>query len=144
MMKQNQGIKTVRSLHSTEEIPSPALGFQNDGLEPILFQYLLEKASSREFFSRCHALGIRCFPYVTFYQGNANATYEGINLKDHPEFIDQYNIPIDEYIRRSEENLADWSALKKSLDDGTPIEVERNDEIASQIRRFYNEQVART
>ncbi len=43
---------------------------------------------NREFFDRCHALGIRCFPYVTFYQGFATMTYEGVNLKDHPEFIE--------------------------------------------------------
>jgi hypothetical protein len=43
---------------------------------------------NRAYFERCHALGIRCFPYVTFYQGCANLTYEGINLKDHPEFIE--------------------------------------------------------
>ncbi|HPO16683.1 MAG TPA: putative glycoside hydrolase [Candidatus Hydrogenedentes bacterium] len=43
---------------------------------------------NREYFARCHALGIRCFPYVTFYQGFASMTYEGVNLKDHPEFIE--------------------------------------------------------
>ena len=43
---------------------------------------------NREFFQRCHALGIRCFPYVTFYQGGADSTYEDINLKDHPDFIE--------------------------------------------------------
>ncbi len=42
----------------------------------------------REYFARVHALGIRAFPYVTFYQGFATQTYEGINLKDHPEFIE--------------------------------------------------------
>ena len=42
---------------------------------------------NRDFFNRCHALGIRCFPYVTFYQGFATMTYQGVNLKDHPEFI---------------------------------------------------------
>ncbi len=43
---------------------------------------------NREYFARCHALGIRCFPYVTFYQGNADRSYEDLNLKDHPEFIE--------------------------------------------------------
>ncbi len=43
---------------------------------------------NRDFFDRCHALGVRCFPYVTFHQGFANMTYEGINLKDHSEFIE--------------------------------------------------------
>jgi hypothetical protein len=43
---------------------------------------------NREYFNRMHALGIRAFPYVTFYQGFATRTYEGVNLKDHPEFIE--------------------------------------------------------
>jgi len=43
---------------------------------------------SRNYFERAHALGIRCFPYVTFYQGFANQSYEDVNLKDHPEFIE--------------------------------------------------------
>src|ERR1051325_228889 len=44
--------------------------------------------ANREYFQRLHALGIRAFPYVTFYQGFATTTYEGLNLKDHPEFIE--------------------------------------------------------
>jgi len=43
---------------------------------------------NRDFFARCHALGIRCFSYVTFYQGFASQTYEDLNLKDHPDFIE--------------------------------------------------------
>jgi hypothetical protein len=43
---------------------------------------------NREFFAMAHRYGIRCFPYVTFYQGNADRTYEGLNLKDHPEYIE--------------------------------------------------------
>jgi len=43
---------------------------------------------NREYFDRVHALGIRAFPYVTFYQGFASQTYEGVNLKDHPDFIE--------------------------------------------------------
>ncbi|HOJ33039.1 MAG TPA: putative glycoside hydrolase [Candidatus Hydrogenedentes bacterium] len=43
---------------------------------------------NREFFDRCHALGIRCFPYVTFYQGFATQTYQGVNLKDHQDFVE--------------------------------------------------------
>ena len=44
--------------------------------------------ANRDYFTRLHALGIRAFPYVTFYQGFATITYEGVNLKDHPEFIE--------------------------------------------------------
>ena len=42
----------------------------------------------REYFQRVHALGIRAFPYITLYQGCADRTYEGVNLKDHPDFIE--------------------------------------------------------
>ncbi|MBI2301261.1 MAG: hypothetical protein HYU66_20325 [Armatimonadetes bacterium] len=41
-----------------------------------------------DYFARAHALGIRCFPYVTFYQGSAVGTYEGVDLREHPEFIE--------------------------------------------------------
>src|SRR5437667_428995 len=37
---------------------------------------------NREYFTRVHALAIRPFPYVTFYQGFATMTYQGVNLKD--------------------------------------------------------------
>jgi len=43
---------------------------------------------NRDFFARCHALGIRCFPYVTFYQGCATESYQNVNLKDRPDFIE--------------------------------------------------------
>src|SRR4051812_18284416 len=43
---------------------------------------------NRELFQRCHALGIRCFPYVTFYQGFATVTHQGLSLKNHPEIIE--------------------------------------------------------
>ncbi len=47
----------------------------------------------------------------------------------------RYRSEVDEYLRRSEENLADWGRLKRGLDAGQDIEVERNDELASQFIR---------
>lgn len=43
---------------------------------------------NREYFGRLHALGIRAFPYVTFYQGFAYRKYEGIDLREHPDWIE--------------------------------------------------------
>jgi hypothetical protein len=40
---------------------------------------------------------------------------------------------IDEYVRRSDENLREWEELKAQLDAGEDIELERNDELASQF-----------
>jgi hypothetical protein len=43
---------------------------------------------NREYFARLRALGIRALPYASFYQGFATSTFQGVNLKDHPEFIE--------------------------------------------------------
>ena len=59
-----------------------------DALAQSKVAFITHCPVNREFFQRCHALGIRCFPYVTFYQGFASQTYEDINLKDHPEYIE--------------------------------------------------------
>ncbi|MFA6546755.1 MAG: putative glycoside hydrolase, partial [Limisphaerales bacterium] len=70
---------------------SYAIGYNPDDWDSLAqskVAFITHCPVNREFFQRCHALGIRCFPYVTFYQGFASQTYEGVNLKDHPEFIE--------------------------------------------------------
>jgi len=59
-----------------------------DALAESKVAFITHCPVNREFFARCHALGVRCFPYVTFYQGFASMTYEDVNLKDHPDFIE--------------------------------------------------------
>jgi len=53
----------------------------------------------------------------------------------HDDEVARYRSEIDEYIRRSEENLADWERLKAALDAGEDIDVEPGDELASQFIR---------
>ena len=53
----------------------------------------------------------------------------------HDEEVTRYRSEIDEYLRRSEENLAEWERLKRGLDAGEDVEFERNDELASQYIR---------
>jgi hypothetical protein len=69
---------------------SYAIGGVNDwgALAESKVAFITHCPVNRDFFERCHALGVRCFPYVTFYQGFASMTYEGVNLKEHPEFIE--------------------------------------------------------
>ena len=50
-----------------------------------------------------------------------------------PDQVERFRSEIDEYIRRSDENLEEWAALKKQLDDGAEIEIEQNNELASQF-----------
>src|SRR5438034_910565 len=53
----------------------------------------------------------------------------------HDDQVAAYRSEIDEYLRRSEENLSEWELLKRRLDAGDDLEVERADELASQYIR---------
>jgi alpha-galactosidase len=54
--------------------------------------------------------------------------------RDRPDLIEKYNIPLDEYPRRCEEQNAEWEQLRESLEDpGTELEVQRSSEYSAQI-----------
>ena len=47
--------------------------------------------------------------------------------------IDRFRIPVDEYIRRSDENLGEYEQIKRELASGGPISVEPTSELASEV-----------
>jgi alpha-galactosidase len=51
----------------------------------------------------------------------------------HPDQVEWFRCEIDEYVRRSEDNLREWEDVKARLDAGEDLEIERNDELASQF-----------
>lgn len=54
--------------------------------------------------------------------------------RDRPDLIEEFNIPLDEYITRCENQLAGWHQLRAELENPTaPFEVERSMEYGSQI-----------
>ncbi len=53
--------------------------------------------------------------------------------RDRPDLIDQFNIPLDEYIRRCEEQIAGWHKMRAHLEAGNDIEVHRSHEYGSLI-----------
>ncbi|MDZ4763350.1 MAG: alpha-glucosidase/alpha-galactosidase [Chloroflexota bacterium] len=53
--------------------------------------------------------------------------------RDHPELIDRYNIPLDEYIRRCENQIAGWEQQRSALESGEAITVQRSVEYGSGI-----------
>ncbi len=53
--------------------------------------------------------------------------------RDRPDLIDRFNIPLDEYMRRSEGNIARWASLRQELEGDTPLEVRRSPEYGSLI-----------
>jgi len=50
----------------------------------------------KNFIDRCHQMGVRCFPYISFYFGPklctfgpiTSNTYEGVDFSQHPEFFE--------------------------------------------------------
>ena len=53
--------------------------------------------------------------------------------RDRPDLIDTFNIPLDEYIRRCEEQIAGWHKMRAELESGKAIEVSRSHEYGSLI-----------
>lgn len=53
----------------------------------------------------------------------------------HDDEVTRYRSEIDEYVRRSENNLVEWEHMKERLDAGEELDIEPNDELASQFIR---------
>jgi alpha-galactosidase len=49
------------------------------------------------------------------------------------EMIERFRVPVDEYVRRSEENLREYQAMRRTLAAGGSFEIERSLEYASLI-----------
>ena len=52
---------------------------------------------------------------------------------DRPDLIERYNIPLDEYPRRCEDQISKWQALRDDLESGIQIPVKRSSEYTSLI-----------
>jgi len=54
--------------------------------------------------------------------------------RDQPELIEEFNIPLDEYIRRCEVQISSWERMRKDMEDpNTTINVRRSHEYGSGI-----------
>lgn len=54
--------------------------------------------------------------------------------RDRPDLVEQFDIPLDEYPRRCEEQIAGWEALRQRLElDDAPLKVRRSHEFGSGI-----------
>jgi alpha-galactosidase len=69
--------------------------------------------------------------YVT-ESSEHNAEYSA-HFIPHAGQVEKFHIPIDEYIRRSEENLVEFETIRGQLQRGEPFEIERSNEYASLI-----------
>jgi alpha-galactosidase len=53
--------------------------------------------------------------------------------RDRPDLIRDFNIPLDEYIRRCEKQIAGWEAMRFELEKGVHFEVQQSHEYTSLI-----------
>ncbi|MBK9941807.1 MAG: alpha-glucosidase/alpha-galactosidase [Kouleothrix sp.] len=53
--------------------------------------------------------------------------------RDRPDLIERFNIPLDEYITRCEDQIAEWHSMQALYESDEPIEIERSPEYGSLI-----------
>jgi alpha-galactosidase len=78
---------------------------------------------------------MRHFGYFVTESSEHFAEYVPWFIKaDRPELIEQFNIPLDEYLHRSERQIAEWDDLRARLEaDASPMGVERSAEYGADI-----------
>jgi alpha-galactosidase len=88
-------------------------------------------------FNRVRYELLRHFEYFVTESSEHFAEYVPWFIKNHrPDLIERFNIPLDEYLHRSERQIAEWDALRADLQDPTTsMGVERSAEYGADIIR---------
>lgn len=116
------------------------LGHQGADLYPALRQLYTDPAESptRGEWDLPDAVRyemLRRLGYFVTESSEHFAEYTPYFLKrGRPELIERFKIPVREYVRRCEEQIAEWEELRRRLEDPEyPLEVPASDEYAPQI-----------
>jgi alpha-galactosidase len=143
---------SVRDTHAflaeTVGVPEERIEFLTAGFNHQCFVYVFrDRSSGEDLYPRLRAavdadpegLGrrvrveiFRRFGYFPTESSEHSSEYVPWFLH-HDDQVELFRSEIDEYIRRSDENLAEWARLKAQLDAGEQIEIEQNNELASQF-----------
>jgi alpha-galactosidase len=141
---------SVRDTHtflaSLVGLPEERVAFRTAGFNHQCFVYLFrDRATGEDLYPRLReiveadpeGLGRRArmevFRRFSFFPTESSEhTVEYVPWFLHlPDQVEQFRSQIGEYVRRSDENLAEWGRLKDRLDSDQEIELEDNDELAS-------------
>ncbi|GAA0105172.1 alpha-galactosidase MelA [Paraclostridium sordellii] len=150
-------VKTVGLCHSVQTCASDLLSKLNMSTEGVSYKiaginhmgWLLEitkdgKDLYPEIKKRAKTLGkhddmirfelMKQFGYYVTESSEHNAEYLPYFIKNtHPELIEKYNIPLDEYPRRCISQIENWDKRKKDLVNNEKITHKRTKEYASYI-----------
>jgi alpha-galactosidase len=79
---------------------------------------------------------MRHFGYFVTESSEHFAEYVPWFIKDgRPDLIERFNVPLDEYLDRCERQIAEWGALRRSLEAGGAMDVARSPEYGADIIR---------
>ena len=108
------------------------LRFEHNGQDayPLLRQALAEGRIPPDDLVRAELF--RRLGYYVTESSEHNAEYSALFIP-HEGQIEKFNIPIDEYVRRSEANLIEFEETRQTLLRGEAFEIERSAEYASLI-----------
>jgi len=77
---------------------------------------------------------MRTFGYYITESSEHTSEYTPWFIKDrYPELIEEYKIPLDEYLRRCEDQIRKWNALKKEVVENASVQHEPSNEFAAKI-----------
>jgi alpha-galactosidase len=143
---------SVRDTHAflaeTVGVPEEDIAFRTAGFNHQCFVYLFRRRSTGEDLypvlrriveADPNGLGrrvrveiFRRFGYFPTESSEHSSEYVPWFLH-HEDQVEHFRAEIDEYIRRSDENLLEWEQTKQRLDAGDELEVEPASELASEI-----------
>jgi alpha-galactosidase len=151
----------VRDTHAflarTVGLPEGRIAFRTAGFNHQCFVYVFrDRETGEDLYPRLReivdadpdGLGRRVrvelfkrFGYFPTESSEHGAEYVPWFLR-HDAEVKRFRSEIDEYVLRSQANMAEWEYLQRQLDAGKDLEVERNDELASQFIRALETGVA--
>ena len=111
------------------------LKFERDGedLYPLIHQ-VLEEDRVPDWNRVRYELFKRMGYFITESSEHLSEYVPWFIKRDRPDLIEQYNIPLDEYITRCEDQIARWEKLRKKLEDPKrKLRVTPSDEYGSLI-----------
>ncbi len=137
---------TVREIASYIGVPHEELAYDGAGINHIVWLTRLEHGGEDAYPRLFAAMEdpdvyakdkvrfelMRRFGYFVTESSEHNAEYTPYFLRDEA-LIDEFDVPVDEYVRRSEENLAEYAQTRRKLRSGEPFPLERSVEYGSLI-----------
>jgi alpha-galactosidase len=139
---------THRFLAKTVGLDQSEIAFRTAGFNHQCFVYRFERRTTGEdLYPRLRAIvdadpdgmGRRVrveifkrFGYFPTESSEHSSEYVPWFLR-HDDMIERFRILVDDYVVRSDENLAEYERIKASLDDGREVSVEPTSELASEI-----------